>query len=64
MRVRMAELTAAKIEEMWMQLTREQRDMMRRFMRLMLMRQEIDAEIAAIQEAADDGRTLSAPTMH
>jgi hypothetical protein len=63
----MAELTDAKereFVELWEGLTREQRDTMRRFMRLMLIRQEVNAEIAAIQAAAENGRTLGATTVH
>jgi hypothetical protein len=63
----MAELTGAKkreIAEMWAQLTREQRAEMLHLARLMLLRQEVDAEITAIREAAEDGCVLPVPTMH
>jgi hypothetical protein len=53
-----------EIAEMWEQLTREQRAGMLHLARLMLWRQEINAEIGAIQEAAEDGRLLLAPTLH
>lgn len=63
----MAELTDAQkkeFTEMWGQLTREQQDSFLHLGRLMVLRQEVNAEITAIQEAAEDGRTLLAPTVH
>jgi hypothetical protein len=65
-------LTAAKltdaqtseIVELREQLTREQRAGILHLARLMLLRQEVDAEIKAIQEAAEDGHWLAAPTAH
>lgn len=63
----MAELTDAQkreISEMWEQLTREQRAGMLHLATLMLLRHEVDAEITAIQLAADDGRSPTAPTVH
>lgn len=67
----MAELTGAKkmeIAEMWAQLTREQRRSMLHLGRLMILRrlgdQNVEAEIAAIREAAHDGRVLPIATIH
>jgi hypothetical protein len=63
----MAELTDAQkreFTEMWARLTREQQDSVAHLLRLILTRQEVNAEIAAIQAAAEDGRTLPAPMVH
>jgi hypothetical protein len=55
---------AAELVEMWEELTPEQQAEMLHLVELMLLRQELNAEILAIQEAAEDGRTLAAPTVH
>jgi hypothetical protein len=63
----MANVTDAErkeIAEMCAELTREQVATMTHLARLMLLRQEVEVEITAIQEAIEDGCCPGAPTMH